>query len=203
LNGKVCYALEGIINSTGDTVKWLQDQLGLIDEISEAEQLANSIPDNQGVYLVPAFVGLGAPYWKPSTRAAIMGMSRNTGRAHIVRAALESIAYQVKDVMELMQSESNIQIKNVKVDGGATSNRFLMQYQTDMLGIDVIASEVAELSSMGSVYLAGLGVGIWKSTDEINQLNQGHELYRPLMTSDVRGRYYQGWKQSVNGVLVN
>lgn len=203
LNGKVCYALEGIINSTGDTVKWLQDQLGLIDEISEVEQLANSIPDNQGVYLVPAFIGLGAPYWKPTTRAAIMGMSRNTGRTHIVRAALESIAYQVKDVMELMQSESNIQIKNVKVDGGATSNRFLMQYQTDMLGIDVIASEVAELSSMGSVYLAGLGVGIWKSTDEINQLNQEHELYRPLMTSDVRDKYYQGWKQAVNGVLVN
>ncbi|MEH7483201.1 glycerol kinase GlpK [Neobacillus drentensis] len=202
MNGKVCYALEGIINSTGDTIKWLKDQLELIDEIDEAEQLASSISDNQGVYLVPAFVGLGAPYWKPYSRAAIMGMSRNTGKPQIVRAALESIAYQVKDVIELMQSESNIQIKSVKVDGGATSNRFLMQYQADMLDSDVIASEVAELSSMGSVYLAGLGVGIWKSKDEINKLNQDHELYRPLMTSDVRDKYYQGWKQSVNGVLV-
>ena len=202
LNGKVSYALEGIINSTGDTIKWLKEQLELIDEISEAEQLACSISDNQGVYLVPAFVGLGAPYWKPYTRAAIMGISRNTGKSHIVRAALESIAYQVKDVIELMQSESDIQIKSVKVDGGASSNRFLMQYQADMLDIDVIASEVAELSSMGSVYLAGLGVGIWKTTDEINLLNQEHELYKPLMTSVVRDKYYQGWKQSVNGVLV-
>ncbi|WP_160720462.1 glycerol kinase GlpK [Bacillus sp. USDA818B3_A] len=203
MNGKVSYALEGIINSTGDTIKWLKEQLELIDEIGEAEQLACSISDNQGVYLVPAFVGLGAPYWKPYTRAAIMGISRNTGRPHIVRAALESIAYQVKDVIELMQSESNILIQSVKVDGGATSNRFLMQYQADMLDIDVIASEVAELSSMGSVYLAGLGVGIWKSTDEINQLNQEHELYQPLMTSDEREKYYHGWKQSVNGVLVS
>jgi glycerol kinase len=202
INGKVSYALEGIINSTGDTIKWLKEQLELIDEIGEAEQLACSISDNQGVYLVPAFVGLGAPYWKPYTRAAIMGISRNTGKPHIVRAALESIAYQVKDVIELMQSESNIQIKSVKVDGGATSNRFLMQYQADMLDIDVIASEVAELSSMGSVYLAGLGVGIWKSTDEINQLNQEHELYQSLMNNDVRDKYYHGWKQSVNGVLV-
>lgn len=202
MNGKVSYALEGIINSTGDTIRWLKEQLELIDEIGEAEQLACSISDNQGVYLVPAFVGLGAPYWKPYSRAAIMGISRNTGKPHIVRAALESIAYQVKDVIELMQSESNIQIKSVKVDGGATSNRFLMQYQADMLDIDVIASEVAELSSMGSVYLAGLGVGIWQSTNEINELNQEHELYQPLMTSDVRDKNYQGWKQSVNGVLV-
>ncbi|MBT2654072.1 glycerol kinase GlpK [Bacillus sp. ISL-18] len=202
MNGKVSYALEGIINSTGDTIKWLKEQLELIDEIGEAEQLACSISDNQGVYLVPAFVGLGAPYWKPYTRAAIMGISRNTGRPHIVRAALESIAYQVKDVIELMQTESNILIQSVKVDGGATSNRFLMQYQADMLDIDVIASEVAELSSMGSVYLAGLGVGIWKSTDEINQLNLEHQLYHPFMTSDVRNKNYLGWKQSVNGVLV-
>lgn len=202
LNGKVNYALEGIINSTGDVIKWLKEQLELIDEIGEAEQLASSLPDNQGVYLVPAFVGLGAPYWNPYTRAAILGMSRNTGKPHIVRAALESITYQVKDVIELMQTESNIQIKNVKVDGGATSNRFLMQYQADILNIDVIASEVAELSSMGSVYLAGLGVGIWNSIDEISKLNQEHELYQSLMTSDVRNKYYQGWKQSVNDVLV-
>ncbi|MEW9054042.1 MAG: glycerol kinase GlpK [Neobacillus sp.] len=202
LNGKVSYALEGIINCTGDTIKWLKEQLELINDMEEVEHLANSLSDNEGVYLIPAFVGLGAPYWKPFTRAAIVGISRNTGKPHIVRAALESIAYQVKDVMELMQSESNIQIKSVKVDGGATSNRFLMQYQADMLNIDVIASKVAELSSMGSVYLAGLGVGIWNSTEEINKLNQEHELYEPLMTGDVRDKYYQGWKQSVTGVLV-
>jgi glycerol kinase len=131
-----------------------------------------------------------------------MGMSRSTGKRHIVRAALESIAYQVKDVIELMQSESNIHIKSVRVDGGATSNRFLMQYQADMLDIDVIASKVVELSSMGSIYLAGLGVGIWKTTDEIYDLNQENELYQPLITNDERDRYYHGWRQSVNSVLV-
>jgi glycerol kinase len=202
LSGKVSYALEGIINSTGDTIKWLKDQMELIDDIDEAELLASSLSDNEGVYLVPAFVGLGAPYWKPYSRAAIMGMSRSTGKRHIVRAALESITYQVKDVIEIMQSESNIHIKSVRVDGGATSNRFLMQYQADMLDIDVIASKVVELSSMGSIYLAGLGVGIWKTTDEIYDLNQENELYQPLITNDERDRYYHGWRQSVNSVLV-
>lgn len=129
-------------------------------------------------------------------------MSRSTGKRHIVRAALESIAYQVKDVIQLMQSESNIRIKIVRVDGGATSNRFLMQYQADMLDIDVIASKIVELSSMGSIYLAGLGVGIWKTTDEIYDLNQENELYQPLITNDIRDKYYQGWMQSVNSVLV-
>jgi glycerol kinase len=202
INGQVEYALEGIINSTGDVIKWLKEQLELIDSFDDAEELASSIPDNQGVYLVPAFVGLGAPYWKPSTRAAILGMSRNTGKPHIVRAALESSAYQVKDVIELMQSESNIQIKTLKVDGGATSNRLLMQYQADMLDINVIASKVAELSSMGSVYLAGLGIGIWKTIEDIYKLNHEHFEYLPLMTTDERDKYYQGWKQSVHGVLV-
>jgi glycerol kinase len=202
LNGKIEYALEGIINSSGDVIKWLIEQLELIDQIDEAEALASSLPDNQGVYLVPAFVGLGAPYWNPYTRAAILGMSRNTGKAHIVRAALESIAYQVKDVVELMQTESNIHIKSLNVDGGATSNRLLMQYQADMLDIEVTASRVAELSSMGAVYLAGLGVGIWKSTDEIYHLNSEHKLYHPLMDRDLRNKFYQGWKDSVLGILV-
>ncbi|WP_462410498.1 glycerol kinase GlpK [Neobacillus sp. Marseille-QA0830] len=201
LDGKVEYALEGIINSTGDVINWLKDQLGLIERVEETEDMAYSLQDNQGVYLVPAFVGLGAPYWNPYTRAAILGMSRNTGKAHIVRAALESIAYQVKDVIELMQTESNILIKSLNVDGGATRNRFLMQYQADMLDIEVTASQVAELSSMGAVYLAGLGAGIWKSTDEIVQLPSEHRLFYPLMASEVRDQFYQGWKDSVFGVL--
>ncbi|WP_066056671.1 glycerol kinase GlpK [Robertmurraya korlensis] len=202
LNGKVEYALEGIINSTGDVIKWLKDQLELINGIDEVEELASSITDNKGVYLVPAFVGLGAPYWNPYTRAAILGMSRATGKAHIVRAALESIAYQVKDVIELMQSESNIPIITLKVDGGGTNNCFLMQYQADMLNINVNASRVPELSSMGSVYLAGLGIGVWESIDEINKLNQEHQVYQPLMTKNERDKYYRGWKQSVDYVLV-
>ncbi|MBT2757820.1 glycerol kinase GlpK [Mesobacillus foraminis] len=202
LNGKVDYALEGIINSTGDVIKWLKEQLELIGDVDEAEQLANSVPDNQGVYLVPAFVGLGAPYWNPYTRAAILGMSRNTGKPHIVRAALESITYQVKDVIGSMETQSNIHLMSLKADGGATSNRFLMQYQADILNLDVMVSQVSELSSMGSVYLAGLGVGIWNSVDEIRELNQEYEQYYPIMSSNIRDKNYQGWKDSVKVVLV-
>jgi glycerol kinase len=201
INGKVSYALEGIINSTGDVIKWLKEEIGLIDNVCEVEEIASSISDNQGVYLVPAFVGLGAPYWNPFTRAAILGMNRNTTKAHIIRAALECIAYQVNDVVELMQEESNMRLKNLKVDGGATSNSFLMQYQADILEIDVVVSQISELSAMGSVYLAGLGVGIWESTQEIANLNPSIKLYQPLLEEYLRHKYYQGWKQSVEGVL--
>ncbi|WP_100406067.1 glycerol kinase GlpK [Bacillus solitudinis] len=202
IDGKVEYALEGIINSTGDVIKWLIEDIGLISNLDETEGLAASLENNEGVYLVPAFVGLGAPYWSPNTRAAILGMNRNTGKSQIIRAALESIAYQVRDVIELMQAESGIKIKELKVDGGATSNRFLMQYQADMLKMEVVASTVSELSSLGSVYLAGLGIGIWKSTEEIKSLNQKSESFKPLMEAELRSLYYQGWKKSVQSVLV-
>ncbi|PLR83303.1 glycerol kinase [Bacillus canaveralius] len=202
INGEVSYALEGIIHSTGDTIKWMKEDLKLIDDLNGIENLAGSIPDNQGVYLIPAFVGLGVPYWNPYARAAVMGISRNTGRAHFVRAALESIAYQVKDAVELMQSESNIYMKQLKVDGGATKNNFLMQFQSDMLGIDLVVSNVSELSALGAAYMAGLGVHIWNSTAEINNLNKEIELYRPKMSNDVKNQNYKGWKQAVNSVLV-
>lgn len=202
IDGEISYALEGIIHSTGDTIKWLRENLELIHDVNEVESLARSVSDNEGVYLVPAFVGLGAPYWNSFARAAIMGINRNTGKAHFVRAALESIAYQVKDAVELMQSESTISIKELRVDGGATANGFLMQFQSDMLGAKVVVSNVAELSSMGSVYLAGLAVGIWNSVEEISRLNQENELYQPAMKHDTRDKYYHGWKQTVNSVLV-
>jgi glycerol kinase len=202
INGDVSYALEGIIHSTGDTIKWLIEELELITDLSEVDSLVRSLSDNQGVYFVPAFVGLGAPYWNSYARAAIMGMSRNTGKAHIMRAAVESIAYQVKDVIELMGTESSINIKELKVDGGATANSFLMQFQADMLGVNVIASNVSELSSMGSVYLAGLGIGVWNSLDEISKLNQENELFEPMIAIDLRNEWYQGWKRTVNSVLV-
>ncbi|MBO1510711.1 glycerol kinase GlpK [Metabacillus sp. BG109] len=202
INGEVSYALEGIIHSTGDTIKWLIEELELITDLSEVETFVRSLSDNQGVYFIPAFVGLGAPYWNSYARAAIMGMSRNTGKAHIVRAAVESIAYQVKDAIELMETESSINIKELKVDGGATANSFLMQFQADMLGANVIASNVSELSSMGSVYLAGLGIGIWNSLDEIRKLNLENELFEPMIAIDLRNEWYQGWKRTVNSVLV-
>jgi glycerol kinase len=202
INGEISYALEGIIHSTGDTIRWLKENLELINDVNEVESLARSVSDNQGVYFVPAFVGLGAPHWNSYARAAIMGINRNTGKAHFVRAALESIAYQVKDAIELMKSESNINIKELRVDGGATANSFLMQFQSNMLATNVVVSNVAELSSMGSVYLAGLGVGIWDSIDEISKLNQENKLYQPTMSDDVRKEYYHGWKQTVQSVLM-
>lgn len=201
LNGKVDYAQEGIIHMTGDVIKWLKEDLGLINDLKEAESLAKSLPDNQGVYLIPAFVGLGAPYWSPETRAAIVGMNRNTEKKHIIRAALESIVYQVKDVIKFMQIETNIQLEELRVDGGATSNKFLMQYLADVLGIDVIVSSVEELSAKGSAIIGGLGFGIWESTDEINMLTQNNRVYKPILTKDLTNKYYLEWKEYVARII--
>lgn len=202
LKGKVNYSLEGIIHSTGDIIKWIKEDLELIEDFEEAELLAKLLPNNQGVYLVPAFVGLGAPYWSPGTRAAIIGMGRDTGKAHIIRAALESISYQIKDIVDLLQSESGILLQQIKVDGGATKNKFLMKYIADILDIRVVAPEISELSSLGSAYLGGLGIGIWQSTEEISQLIQPHKIYQPSMAAHLRIKYYNEWKDSVNSVLV-
>jgi len=202
VDGKVDYALEGIIHSTGDTINWVKNQLELIEDVNELEPLANSIPDNQGVYLIPAFVGLGAPHWASYARAAIVGMDRRSGKAHVARAALESIAYQVKDVAELIYQKSGILLKELNVDGGATINRFLMQFQADMLGVNVKASKLAELSAMGSVYLAGLGFGIWKSTEEISRLNQEFKMYLPEISTQLREKWKEGWDESIRCVLM-
>lgn len=201
LNGEVSYAQEGIIHMTGDVIKWLKEDLGLINNLKEAESLAKSLPDNQGVYLIPAFVGLGAPYWSPESRAAIVGMNRNTKKKHIIRAALESIVYQVKDVIKLLQIETNIQLEELKVDGGATSNKFLMQYLASVLGIDVIVSNVEELSAKGSATIGGLGVGIWDSIDEINIITQNNRVYKPVLPKDLTNKYYQEWKENVERII--
>jgi len=201
IDHQVEYALEGVIHSTGDTISWLKEQLELIKDVSELEPLARTIPDNQGVYLIPAFVGLGAPYWDPYAKAAIIGMSRSSKKAHIIRAALESTVYQVKDAATLIEQESNISIKELRVDGGATGNQFLMQFQADMLGVNIRISELAELSAMGSVYLAGLGFGIWKSINEIKGLNQEANIYQPQMQEAIQKKYYAGWQQAVGYVI--
>lgn len=203
LKGKASYAYEGIINTTGDIIKWIQEDLGLIDEISEAEKLANELPNNEGVYLIPAFVGLGAPYWSPDTRAAITGMSRKTGKAHIVRAALESIAYQVKDIIGLAESECGIKIKELRVDGGATKNKFLMQFLADLLGITVIVSNVEELSTMGSAYLGGIGVGIWQTQEDISKLTNNIVSYQPSKGGELAQQSYIAWKKAVSQLLIN
>lgn len=201
LDGKVEYALEGIIHCSGDTLKWVKDNLGLFHNFSEVEAMINSLKDNEGVYLVPAFTGLGVPYWDAYARAAIVGMTRRSNKNHIVRAAVESIAYQIRDAVEVIQAESGISLKELRVDGGATINKFLMQFQADILNARVVKSIVPELSIMGCAYIAGLGVGIWKSRDEIKSLRQDSEIYVPLMDEQLRERCYKGWKAAVRRVL--
>lgn len=200
--GKVHYGLEGILNTTGDVIKWLIEDVELVQSVDEVEAVAASIADPEGVYLVPALVGLSAPYWSPDTRAAILGMSRNTKKAHIVRAALESIAYQVKDIMEVIRQQTGLPIRGLYADGGASKNRLLMQLQADLLGDAVQVSKVSELSAMGAVYLAGLSIGIWSSLDEVAALKRELERFSPQMPEDIRERKYAGWKQAVQQVLV-
>ncbi|WP_082630439.1 glycerol kinase GlpK [Peribacillus muralis] len=201
-DGEVSYALEGIIHSTGDTLKWIKDNLGLFDSFEEAEKMATSIESNDGVYIIPSFVGLGAPYWNPYSKAAIMGMNRRVNKNHIVRAGMESIAYQIRDVIELMNQESGIELKELRVDGGPTTNKFLMQFQADILGISVIKTNVPELSSMGAAYLAGVSQGLWKSMDEIKSLNYPKYRYSCEMSQSDSTKYYQEWKSTI-ALLMN
>ncbi|GGG08318.1 glycerol kinase GlpK [Paenibacillus abyssi] len=200
--GEVTYALEAVIRTSGDSIKWVRDNLGLFTSFEEMERLLVQAPDNEGVYLVPAFVGLGAPYWDPYARAAITGMNRGTNKAHIIRAALESIAYQVRDAVELMLSETGICLKELRTDGGASDNATLMQFQADMLNQTVVKSDIAELSAMGSVYMGGLGVGFWASMDDITAQSRSFRVYHPSIDSAQRDRDYSGWKRAVASVLV-
>lgn len=201
MGGKVTYALEAVIRTSGDSIKWVRDNLGLFDTFDEMDRLLAQAPDNEGVYLVPAFVGLGAPYWNPNARASLSGMNRGTGKAHIIRAALESIAYQVRDSAELMEAETGIPLTDLRADGGASENGLLMQFQADMLGRSVSKSDVAELSALGSVYMGGLGVGFWRSVEEIAGQRRTYRTYNPDMGSAERERNYEGWKKAVAAVL--
>ncbi|TBL74536.1 FGGY family carbohydrate kinase [Paenibacillus thalictri] len=199
--GTVDYALEGIIHSTGDCVKWVRDQLGLFGDYAEAESQAVELADNEGVYLVPAFVGLGAPYWAPNARAALLGMSRRTGRRHIIRAAFESIAYQVRETMELMAAEAGVPLRELRVDGGATANRFVMQFQADMLQTPLVQGAVPELSAIGAAMLGGLGVGFWSDPKQLAELFPNGCEFRPAMEQTASDKYFAGWKKAVQAVI--
>jgi len=202
LDGKVEYVLEGNIHCTGATIKWMVDDLGLIPDSRSAGKIAASVENSGGVYFVPAFVGLGAPYWDSEARATITGISRGTGKAHIVRAAEESIAYQIKDVIDLMISESGIKLKELRVDGGASRDAFLMQFQADMLDVPVVRSKIEDLSALGSAYTAGLAVGFWKTRDEIEKLRVTDCAFVSSISSEERNKLYQGWKKAVGRTLV-
>jgi glycerol kinase len=194
---KTEYALEGSVFVAGAAVQWLRDGLGLIVNASETEALATSVNDTNGVYFVPAFVGLGAPYWDMNARGAIVGLTRGATRAHIVRAALEAMAYQTRDVIECMQKDSGIKAKELRVDGGATRNDFLCQFQADVLGIPVVRPVVTETTALGAAYLAGLAVGYWKNDKEIATQWQQEKRFEPKMKKSEREALYEGWQQAV------
>lgn len=198
----ISYVFEGNIHSTGATINWLIDSLKLIQNAKESEELALSVSDNGQVYFVPAFVGLGAPYWDNEARAMVCGISRGTQKAHIVRAALEAIAYQVKDLTDLMSSKSGIELKELRVDGGPTRNNFLMQFQADMLDTTINRSEIEEASALGVALAAGLSTGIWKNYDEIQKLRTGSDIITPKMSENERNNLYNNWKSAVAKVLV-
>jgi len=198
--GGPAYALEGSIFITGAAVQWLRDQLKIIKSANETEEIAKTVPDTAGVYFVPAFVGLGAPYWDMRARGAILGLTRGANYAHIVRATLESIAYQTRDLLLAMEKDLGRKIKELRVDGGASRNNFLMQFQADILGIPVNRPKMVETTALGAGYLAGLGVGLWKDTSVVKKLREVDAVFKPTMNKKQRERLYQGWKQAVERV---
>jgi glycerol kinase len=197
LKNEVSYVFEGNIHCTGATIKWLQDDLKLIDNPGETETLAESVPDTGGVYFVPAFTGLGAPYWDNTARALICGMTRGTSKAHVVRAALEAIAYQVKDLIDLMTGGAGIKLKELRVDGGPVKNKFLMQFQADMLNATINRSDIEEASALGVMLACGLALGIYKDPEEITQLRSNNDFITGNMPSDKVTALYDGWKEAV------
>lgn len=196
--GKVWYALEGIINSTGDTLKWMKDNLGLFDSFQEAEAMAVSLSDNEGVYIIPSFSGLGAPHWNPFVQASINGITRGTNKNHFVRAGMESIVYQIKDVIDLMCDGAAADVKELRVDGGPTSNQFLMQYLADILDVRVVRTNVHELSAMGAAYMGGLGIGVWKHIGEIQALQYSKYEYEREMSKELCERYIREWRAVID-----
>ncbi|MGZ4122367.1 MAG: FGGY family carbohydrate kinase, partial [Tumebacillaceae bacterium] len=190
----VTYALEGSVFVAGAGVQWLRDELRIIDDASETETLAKSVPDSDGVYIVPAFTGLGAPYWDPYARGTIWGLTRGTNRAHIARAMLESIAYKTRDVLDSMQADAGLSVADMLVDGGAVQNEFLMQFQADLLGTSVVRPVHHESTARGAAFLAGLAVGFWDSPESLAALiGQANTTFTPQMTAEERNRLYRGW----------
>jgi glycerol kinase len=199
LNGKVTYALEGSVFITGAAVQWLRDGIRIIKSAGETEELARKLKSNEGVYFVPAFVGLGAPYWDQFARGLIIGITRGTGREHLARATLEAIAYLTRDVIEEM--ERLVGIRELRVDGGATANDFLVEFQADILGKPVIRPVVKETTALGAAYLAGLAVDYWDGMEEIRALWKAERVFDPKMDAETRERLYRGWREAVKRAL--
>jgi len=202
LHGKVAYALEGSIFVAGSAVKWMRDTVELFSDVAETEQHAMSLSSSEGVYVVPAFVGLGTPYWDSEVRGAIFGLTRGSSRSHLIRATLESTAYQTRDVLSVMERDSGIQLKALRVDGGMVRNNFLMQFQSDILGVKVERPKVQETTALGAAYLAGLAVGYWKDQADIAQNWQLDRNFSPEMAQEDADKLYRGWQKAVEAARV-
>jgi len=197
LNGEVEYALEGSTFVAGSAVQWLRDGLRMINEAPDSENYATRVDSTEGVYVVPAFVGLGTPYWDSEARGAVFGLTRGTTKEHFIRATLESLAYQTRDVLEAMVADSNIDLKSLRVDGGAVKNNFLMQFQSDILGVTVERPIINETTALGAAFLAGLAVGFWSSKEEIVDQWKKDHTFTPALSEEKRGELYYGWKVAV------
>jgi len=202
IGGKVEYALEGSIFVAGSAVKWMRDTVELFTDAAETERHALSLDSSEGVYVVPAFVGLGTPYWDSEVRGAIFGLTRGSSRSHLIRATLESVAYQTKDVLDVMEKDSGIELKTLRVDGGMVRNNFLMQFQSDILGAAVERPVVQETTALGAAYLAGLAVGYWKDEDDIAKNWQIDRSFEPQMPENEAARLYRGWQKAVEAARV-
>lgn len=198
MGDQVTYGFEGLADVSGAVIQWLRDGLGIIDSSAEAEELARQVPDSQGVYFIPAFVGLGAPHYDSYARGTIFGITRGTTKHHIARAALESMAFQVRDAFEIMKRESGLQLEVLRVDGGGTKNDLLMQFQADILGIPVDRPVITETTVLGAAYLAGLAVGYWQSLEEIAANWQVDRRFEPQISEDQRETLYHGWKKAIS-----
>ncbi|MEA1910334.1 MAG: glycerol kinase GlpK, partial [Spirochaetota bacterium] len=201
LDGKVTYALEGSIFMAGAVIQWLRDDLEIINSAEETEAIALSVPDTGGVYFVSAFQGLGTPYWDMGARAAISGLTRGAGKSHIVRAALESIAFRTKDIVDVMEKEAGITLSDMKVDGGACRNNFLMQFQSNILNNNVVRPGNIETTAMGAAYLAGLAVGFWSGIEELKDINDIERVFNPSMEETERDSLYSGWNNALGRCL--
>ena len=197
IDGKVEYALEGSVFVAGSAIQWLRDGLKMIESAPESEELAGTVPDSDGVYVVPAFVGLGAPYWKPDAKGAVFGLTRGTTKAHFVRATLDSLAYQSMDIIKSMTLDSGIELQKLKVDGGAVKNNLLMQFQSDILDVAVERPMVSETTALGAAYLAGLAVGFWKNKEELRANYLVDRTFVPQINDEKRGELVDGWKRAV------
>lgn len=197
INGKVTYALEGSVFVAGSAIQWLRDGLRMVKNASDSESYAKKVDSTDGVYVVPAFVGLGTPYWDSDARGAIFGLTRGTTKEHFIRATIESLAYQTKDVLDAMQQDANIKIGKLRVDGGAVNNEFLMQFQSDILQLDVELAKLNESTALGAAYLAGLATGFWADLHELNQMRSSKKTFNPNMDEKTRENLYSGWQKAV------